>query len=77
MDLNLLAERLLPGEYPPLEAYEKQYPPRDYPKMRKLPALRLRPRVLSIWAICSLPLPMNASRTAAAESSICASKIPT
>ena len=31
MDLNLLAERLIPGEYPSLETFEKRYPPRDLP----------------------------------------------
>lgn len=32
MDLSALAERLIPGEYPPLESFEKRYPPRDLPK---------------------------------------------
>lgn len=32
MDLNLLAERLLPGEYPPLSYYEEKYPPRALTK---------------------------------------------
>lgn len=32
MDYKALAERLLPGEYPDLEFYEKMYPPRDLPK---------------------------------------------
>ncbi len=32
MDYKALAERLLPGEYPDLEYYEKLYPPRDLPK---------------------------------------------
>lgn len=32
MDLKKLAERLLPGEYPPLESYEQLYPPRNLPK---------------------------------------------
>lgn len=32
MDYRKLAERLLPGEYLPLEAYEKKYPPRALPK---------------------------------------------
>ncbi len=31
MDNKALAERLLPGEYPALESYEKLYPPRDLP----------------------------------------------
>lgn len=43
MDLNLLAERLLPGEYPPLEAYEKQYPPRDLPKNAEVTRLAPSP----------------------------------
>ncbi len=32
MDYHALAERLLPGTYPPLESYETMYPPRDLPK---------------------------------------------
>ncbi len=32
MDYKTLAERLLPGNYPDLEFYEKKYPPRDLPK---------------------------------------------
>ena len=32
MDYNALAQRLLPGEYPALESFEKRYPPRDLPK---------------------------------------------
>ncbi len=32
MDYQALAERLLPGEYPPLQSYEEKYPPRDLPK---------------------------------------------
>ena len=31
MDLEKLASRLIPGEFPPLETYEKRYPPRDLP----------------------------------------------
>ena len=31
MDLEKLAERLLPGEYPSLESIENRYPPRDLP----------------------------------------------
>ncbi len=32
MDYRKLAEKLLPGEYPPLAFYEEKYPPRDLPK---------------------------------------------
>ncbi len=32
MNYKALAERLLPGEYPPLESYEEKYPPRNLPK---------------------------------------------
>ncbi len=32
MNYKALAERLLPGDYPELSAYETQYPPRDLPK---------------------------------------------
>ena len=31
MDLEKLASRLIPGEFPPLGTYEKRYPPRDLP----------------------------------------------
>ncbi len=31
MNYKALAERLLPGEYPPLSRYEEKYPPRDLP----------------------------------------------
>ena len=31
MDLEKLASRLIPGEFPPLETYEKRYPSRDLP----------------------------------------------
>ena len=31
MDLEKLASRLIPGEFSPLETYEKRYPPRDLP----------------------------------------------
>ena len=41
MDLRKLAERLLPGEYPALEAYEEKYPPRDLPE--KAEVTRLAP----------------------------------
>ncbi len=32
MNYHALAERLLPGDYPTLETYEAQYPPRNLPK---------------------------------------------
>ncbi len=32
MDYKALAERLIPGNYPALDHYEKKYPPRDLPK---------------------------------------------
>lgn len=32
MDYRKLAERLIPEQYPPLEEYEKKYPPRQLPK---------------------------------------------
>ena len=31
MDFDQLAEKLIPGEFPPLETYETLYPPRDLP----------------------------------------------
>ena len=41
MDFEKLAERLIPGEYPSLESFEKQYPPRDLPA--KAEVTRLAP----------------------------------
>ncbi len=41
MDFNALAERLLPGEYPALETFEKRYPQRDLPA--KAEVTRLAP----------------------------------
>ncbi len=43
MDLNTLAERLLPGEYPALDTFEKQYPPRDLPKNAEVTRLAPSP----------------------------------
>ena len=43
MDFNALAERLLPGEYPDLESFEKRYPPRDLPKNAEVTRLAPSP----------------------------------
>ena len=43
MDYNALAERLLPGEYPALETFEKRYPPRDLPKNAEVTRLAPSP----------------------------------
>ena len=43
MDLQALAERLLPGDYPSLDSYEKQYPPRDLPKNAEVTRLAPSP----------------------------------
>ena len=43
MDFSALAERLLPGEYPALETFEKRYPPRDLPKNAEVTRLAPSP----------------------------------
>ena len=43
MDYNALAQRLLPGEYPALESFEKRYPPRDLPKNAEVTRLAPSP----------------------------------
>lgn len=43
MDYFALAERLLPGEYPALETFEKRYPPRDLPKNAEVTRLAPSP----------------------------------
>ena len=43
MDFSALAERLLPGEYPALETFEKRYPLRDLPKNAEVTRLAPSP----------------------------------
>ena len=43
MDLEALAQRLLPGDYPPTQTYETLYPPRDLPKNAEVTRLAPSP----------------------------------
>ena len=64
MDLNKLADALIPTKASILQE--------TCPKARRLPVLRLAPRALCTWGICTLRLRTSVSRTKAAAYSICA-----